>query len=201
MLTEQDTDTFLVEGGGRGPAAAGARAVLNLGCGRKHIEGAVNLDVTPATGPDVVHDLNKRPWPFPDDHFDEVLAHDVIEHLGDPIATLEEVYRVCRHGALVRITVPHYSCSNAFTDPTHRHYFGRFSFGYVTEGHDLSFYTRARFVERACEIIFHPTVLNKLVWRLANRYPEEYERRWAWLFPAWFMSVELEVDKGGVRGA
>lgn len=176
------------------------RRVLNLGCGRRRVSGAVNLDVTSETCPDVLHDLNSRPWPFPDGHFDEVLAHDVIEHLGETIATLEEIHRVCRHGALVRITVPHYSSSNAFTDPTHRHYFGRFSFGYVTDGHDLSFYTRARFVERSCRIIFHPTIINKLVWRLANRYPGEYERRWAWLFPAWFLSVELEVSKGEARG-
>jgi hypothetical protein len=97
--------------------------------------------------------------------------------------------------------VPHFSCSNAFTDPTHRHYFGRFSFDYVTDGHELSFYSRARFVERTCRIIFHPTLLNKLVWRLANRYPAEYERRWAWIFPAWFLSVELEVIKEEARGA
>jgi SAM-dependent methyltransferase len=181
-------------------AATQGHRVLNLGCGRKRVSGAVNLDVTSETCPDVLHDLNSRPWPFPDGHFDEVLAHDVIEHLGETIATLEEIHRVCRHGALVRITVPHYSSSNAFTDPTHQHYFGRFSFGYVTDGHDLSFYTRARFVERSCRIIFHPTIINKLVWRLANRYPGEYERRWAWLFPEWFISVELEVLKGDARG-
>lgn len=169
--------------------------VLNLGCGRKRVNGAVNLDVTPDTGPDVVHDLNSRPWPFAGDQFAEVLAHDVVEHLVDIIGTLEEIYRICRHGAVVRITVPHYSCSNAFTDPTHRHYFGRFSFGCVTDAHDLSFYTRARFIERSCRIVFHPTILNKVVWRLANRFPGEYERRWAWLFPAWFMSIDLVVNK------
>jgi SAM-dependent methyltransferase len=182
-------------------AALVERRVLNLGCGRKHVVGAVNLDVTAETDPDVVHDLNARPWPLPDGHFEEVLAHDVIEHLSDTVAALEEIHRVCRHGARVKITVPHFSCSNAFTDPTHRRYFGRFSFGCVTEGHELSFYTRARFVERSCQIIFHPTVLNKLVWRLANRYPAEYERRWAWMFPAWFLSVELEVIKKDSRGA
>ena len=178
-------------------AATAAPRVLNLGCGRRRVEGALNVDVTAETGPDVLHDLNVRPWPFADDSFDEVLAHDVLEHLSETVATLEEVHRVCRHGARVKLTVPHYSCSNAFTDPTHRHYFGRFSFGYVTEGHDLSFYSGARFAERSCQIVFHPTLLNKLVWRLANRYPAEYERRWAWIFPAWFLSVELEVVKRG----
>ena len=33
------------------------------------------------------------------------------------------------------------------------------------------------------------------VWRLANRFPAAYERRGAWIFPAWFLYVELEVVK------
>src|SRR4051812_33063329 len=78
--------------------------VLNLGCGRKHLPGAVNLDVTLDTSPDVVHDLNRRPWPFPDDSFREVVALDVIEHLDDVIGSMEEIHRVCRDGAVVRIT-------------------------------------------------------------------------------------------------
>lgn len=175
--------------------------VLNLGCGRKRVEGAVNVDVTPRANPDLVHDLNQRPWPLPADHFREVLAHDVLEHLDDVVAALEEIHRVSRDGAVVRITLPHFSCANAFTDPTHRHHFGRHSFACFTDGDDEhSYYTRARFRERALEIVFHPSLLNKLVWRLANRFPAAYERRWAWVFPAWFLSVELEVVKTDARG-
>jgi len=37
--------------------------------------------------------------------------------------------------------------------------------------------------------------VNRLVFRLANRFPERYERRWAWMFPAWFLYYELEVVK------
>lgn len=173
----------------------GDRRVLNLGCGNKQREDAVNLDITDSTRPDVVHDLDDRPWPLPDGQFDEVLAHDVIEHLDDVIGTMEEIHRVCRDGAVVRITLPHFSCSNAFTDPTHRHYFGWFSFHYCTGEHEFSFYTNARFRRRRSEIVFAPTLVNKLVWRIANRWPAEYERRWAWLFPAWFLYFELEVRK------
>ena len=43
--------------------------------------------------------------------------------------------------------------------------------------------------------MFYPTLVNKLTWRIANRYPEAYERRWAWIFPAWFLSIDLEVLK------
>lgn len=199
------TDTASASPPAQAPLAPGATAgltvepegppVLNLGCGRKHLPDAVNLDVTPDTNPDVVHNLNRLPWPFPDGQFREVIAHDVIEHLDDVIATMEEIHRVCRPGAVVRITVPHFSCANAFTDPTHRHYFGRFSFDYVTGEHLFSFYTRARFKRRTSLIVFHRSLLNKLVRRLANRYPERYEQRWAWMFPAWFLFFELEVLK------
>jgi SAM-dependent methyltransferase len=170
--------------------------ILNLGCGNKHRDGAVNLDVTATTGPDVVHDLNVIPWPFPDNQFAEVHAYDVIEHLADVPAVMSEIYRITRPGARVFITVPHFSCANAFTDPTHRHYFGYFSFDYFTEGHELSFYSTARFRMSNRHLIFSPSLSNKVVWRLAKRFPRAYEQRWAWIFPAWFLSFELHVNKG-----
>ncbi|HEX7174423.1 MAG TPA: methyltransferase domain-containing protein [Pyrinomonadaceae bacterium] len=188
---------FKVETRGLHAPAAPRSRVLNLGCGRKHVEGALNVDVTEATAPDVVHDLNRRPWPFPDDHFEEVLAHDVVEHLDDVLATFEEIHRVCRDGATVRLSVPHFSSGNAYTDPTHRHFFGYFTLDCFTEADERSFYTRARYRLRHRQIIFWPTLLNKIVWRLANRYPMWYELRWAWIFPALFLSMELEVVKGG----
>jgi SAM-dependent methyltransferase len=171
------------------------RERLNLGCGRRHLPDAVNLDITSKTGPDVVHDLNCLPWPFPDDHFREVLAYDVIEHLDDFIGAMEEIHRVCRAGAVVRITVPHFSCANAFVDPTHRRAFSYFSMGYVTGENEIEFYTHARFKRLSGRIFFYPSLVNKVVWRLANRYPEAYERRWVWMFPAWYLYFELEVLK------
>ena len=98
--------------------------VLNLGCGRKRIENAINVDRTGETEPDVVHDLNETPWPFPDSSFQSVNVYDVIEHFENVVQIMEEIHRVSRSGARVHITVPHFSCANAFTDPTHRHYFG-----------------------------------------------------------------------------
>lgn len=177
------------------PDPPNAARILNLGCGRKRVEGAVNLDLTPETAPDVVHDLNARPWPFPDGRFEEVLAFDVIEHLDSVIGTFEEIHRVCAHGARVRVTVPHFSSANAYVDPTHQHPFGWGTIDYVTGAAEFSFYTRVRFRLARRQLLFHPSLVNKLLWRLANRWPEAYERRWAWIFPAWYLYLELEVDK------
>lgn len=176
------------------PAIAG-RTVLNLGCGRKHLPDVINVDLTAETSPDVVHNLNQRPWPFANDSFEKVFAYDVIEHLEDIPATMEEIQRISRPGAIVHITVPHFSSANAFTDPTHRHFFSKFSMNYFTHGHPTEFYSQARFHVRKAEIQFYPSLANKLVRRLANRFPEKYEKRWAWIFPAWFMFYELEVIK------
>ena len=59
---------------------------LNLGCGRKIFKNSVNLDRVKLDGVDVVHDLNKFPYPFKDESFDEIKALAVLEHLGKSLA-------------------------------------------------------------------------------------------------------------------
>ena len=39
--------------------------------------------------------------PYPDGHFDVVHAHQVLQHLPDPVAALREMRRVCRRGGVV----------------------------------------------------------------------------------------------------
>ena len=73
--------------------------ILHLGSGLKRMDGSVNVDLVASTNPDVVHDLDFRPWPFEDGAFDEVLAYDVIEHLDDVVATMDEIHRITSHGA------------------------------------------------------------------------------------------------------
>jgi predicted SAM-dependent methyltransferase len=171
------------------------KTILNLGSGRQYLPGAVNVDITPDTSPDVVHDLDTRPWPFADDSFDEIHGIDVLEHLADLLGAMEEVHRIARAGATVKIVVPHFSSPNAYTDPTHERQFGAFSFDYFTGEHLHSYYTRARFLTARRELVFKRGTANKVVTRLANRWPDRYEDRWAWMFPAWFLVFELRVVK------
>ncbi len=169
--------------------------VLNLGSGTKPRPGALNVDVTARTQPDLVHDLDKTPWPLPDSYFNEVHAYDVVEHLRDIPRTMEEIHRVCAPGARVFITVPHFSSANSFTDPTHRHHFSARSMLYFTDEHKLGFYSTARFRQQQALIVFGQSLTNRFVHRLANRFVIPYEERWAWIFPAWFLYFELEALK------
>lgn len=172
-----------------------SRSILHLGSGEKYDSHAINVDRVTSTRPDLVHNLDVTPWPLPSEHFIEVRAFDVIEHLDNVVNTMEEIHRVCKDKAIVKITVPHFSSVNAFTDITHRHYFSSSSFNYFTGDNEFGFYTTCRFLKIRADIVFSPSLLNKFIWRLAQRWPQAYERRWAWMFPAWFLSFELEVQK------
>ena len=170
--------------------------ILSLGSGKnRSILGAVTIDIVSDTLPDIVHDLNKFPWPFDDDTFEAIHCMDVIEHLEDVVKTMEEMHRISRVGARVYIATPHFSCANSYTDPTHRHHLGFFSFDYFTGENQWDFYTRARFRKVKARLHFYGRYKNRHISWLANRYPRFYEEHLTWIFPAWYMSFELEVIK------
>jgi SAM-dependent methyltransferase len=52
----------------------------------------------------------------PDDSFDIVHAHQVMQHLGDPVAALREMRRACRTGGLVAVRDSDYSSSVWFPE-------------------------------------------------------------------------------------
>jgi len=170
--------------------------VLELGAGRdRSVPGAVTVDRVAATGPDVVHDLDVTPWPFADSGFDFVRCKDVIEHVADVVKTLEEIHRVCRHGGQVEVVTPHYSCANSWTDPTHKHHLGYFSFDYFTGGNQWDFYTDARYVLVERHLRFYGHYKNRHWEWIANRWPRFYEEHLAWIAPAWYLKVVLQVIK------
>src|SRR5437660_1237094 len=96
---------------------------LDVGCGNDKIPGAIGIDLVATPVVDVLHDLNKVPWPLADDSFELIRLHSILEHLTDVVSTMNEVYRVARPGATVLIGTPHFSSANAFTDPSHVHFF------------------------------------------------------------------------------
>ena len=46
--------------------------------------------------------------PFPDESFDVVLSHDVLEHVADPEVSLREINRVLRPGGVALVAFPPY---------------------------------------------------------------------------------------------
>lgn len=90
---------------------------LHLGSGPDYLDGWTNVDLVDAYSPDVVHDLEDTPWPFPTGGVDEILANHVVEHISDQTAFWNEVCRVLTPGGACTVTVP--TGLDAAADPTH----------------------------------------------------------------------------------
>lgn len=101
------------------------RHCLNLGSGRDYRkstleEAWVNVDHNTRVNPDIVHDMNE-PLPFGEDVFDHVRLVHVLEHCDDLFHVMEEVWRVSKPGASVKVICPYYTSAWAWGDPTHKH--------------------------------------------------------------------------------
>lgn len=104
---------------------------LNFGCGYSKIHSAHGIEWVNADlygNPDVRWDLNVTPYPWPDEHFDGIVAHHVFEHLEDWWGAFKECARVLKPGGFLDFRVPDESSSSALCYRDHRHVFGLWSF-------------------------------------------------------------------------
>ena len=94
---------------------------LNLGCGENKLQGYINVDKFGE--PDMKHDLECFPWPWEENSVSEILLIHVLEHLGKDtevyFGIFKEMYRICKHGAKIKIIVPHFRHNFFYDDPTH----------------------------------------------------------------------------------
>jgi len=101
---------------------------LHLGSGLKVLKGYTNVDLTNKYGAEVVHNLEKFPYPFKNNEFDEILIDNVLEHLENTIRVMEEIHRISKPEAIVNIIVPHSSGFMAFGSITHKRFFSSGTF-------------------------------------------------------------------------
>jgi SAM-dependent methyltransferase len=158
-------------------------SVLDVGCGAKKRPGAVGLDISADTDADIVHDLDVFPYPLEDASFDEVIMQDVIEHVEDPMRVVAELHRILRPDGRLQLRTPHFSSSLAYGDPTHRHYYSSSAIRYLAQP-GFAHYSSVRFsIEHITLDLWLPFRALGVA-RLANRYPDLYEKYLAFRFPA-----------------
>jgi len=107
--------------------------ILDIGCGKKKIKGAIGMDIVKHPNVDVVHDITKFPYPFPKESFDIVVANHILEHVEfnkDFFGLMDEVYRILKPNGLFKITVPYWKGVHVFSVPEHTRMFSIFYFNY-----------------------------------------------------------------------
>jgi len=156
------------------------------------------MDVLALPSVDVVHDMDRLPWPFQDGTFDLVLMNHALEHVQDVIGTMGEIHRVCKPGAHVVIQVPYFRSVDAFTDPTHKHFFTSGTLDYVIEGTKLAGYRYGGKYFRKLGFWFgwphrSKNPIRQLLKSWIHANPDSYDRYLSRLFEVRAVTWELEV--------
>ncbi len=107
--------------------------ILNLGAGNRIAPGAVNHDIVKHRPEiDMIWDLDKLPWPWIDNDFDEIQAISVFEHLQiSLIEACNECWRILRPGGRLVVKYPMWDGPTTHDDPTHRWYWSDKALDYL----------------------------------------------------------------------
>ena len=170
---------------------------LNLGSGKKRMEGYINCDISEKSNPDLIVDIEKE-LPFEEDSIDEIFMDNVLEHTKNRLKVLDNLYKVCKNGAIIKIIVPYFAHVNSVACLDHYGRFGYRTFDTLDKSKEKSNWwgeetnfkiikKELRFSKRA-KII--PFLFNK-----SNKFKQLYEDYLANIFPARQLEVWLEVRK------
>ncbi len=106
---------------------------VNLGSGKNYLQGYVNVDINPMWKPDRVWDVSRS---IPSDMVgacEEIIAHDVLEHIPDLVSAMTNCLALLKEGGTMDISVPYYLSLGAWQDPTHVRAFNENSWVYYTD--------------------------------------------------------------------
>ena len=97
------------------------RLILGPGPRWQKQQGDIFCDIRPFDNVDVVHDLNKIPWPWPENSFVHVSAVHLVEHLHSLLDFMNECHRVLQPGGSLYLETPLAGVNPdlEFADPTH----------------------------------------------------------------------------------
>jgi SAM-dependent methyltransferase len=155
---------------------------LHLGCGWKHLEGHINVDLWITDATDVICDISRLPWP--DGSAATIDSYHVIEHISHKKIkkTLSEWYRVLKPGGKLILECPHF-------DEAVREYLSG------DESRLLNIFGRQRFEGDTHLYGFNPTRLMQLLEEIGFRKIEEAPPQSSQILDE--PCFRLECKKGG----
>lgn len=168
---------------------------LNLGCGNDIRKGFVNVDCKDFGGNQII-DLDKFPWPLKANTFDYVLANHVLEHLTEVVKVMEEIYRICKPNAVIKISSPHYASDSIYTDPTHKkgfsyRYFEFFSKKLGKVYCDYQFKCNFDILNRRIDFPPHLAFIKPL----AHKFPRFFDTNLSFIFRPTNLKIKLKAVK------
>ena len=169
---------------------------LNLGAGKMPLKGYVNVDRVKFPGIDVVCDLNKYPWPFKNNEFDEIVILGTLNLLDNFLKSVEEIHRISKKGAKITIKSALFPSPTCAQDPLNKTFISLNSFEYFDpRNKGLDYYSKAKFFTRKKTIIVSENKYLKWLSFFPNINQKFYYRFLFLLFPSNTIIHQLETVK------
>ena len=94
---------------------------LDVGCGAIKQKGFLGMDIEPGPLVDIVHDIQKFPWPVPKDICSMILASHVFEHIEPKyrFQFMDECWRIIKPDGQLWIACPYANSVLAMAHPAH----------------------------------------------------------------------------------
>jgi SAM-dependent methyltransferase len=174
---------------------------LELGCGnRKRNQQAIGVDMLDYPDVDIVGDVYEVLASFPIRSVDAVYSYHFVEHVPDVPKLLSELARIVKPNGYVEFVAPHFSNPYFYSDPTHRSFFGLYTFCYFSNEspfarHVPTYGYKAEFRISKVDLIFkstHPFIIRYGIkclvgsfFNSCNYLKELYEENFCYLFPCY----------------
>jgi SAM-dependent methyltransferase len=189
--------------------SGGAPVVLEPGCGRRKRAGAIGVDRIDLPDVDIVADVEQGLDFLPDGCVDEIYARSFFEHMQNFEGLMSEIVRVLKKEGRVFVFVPHFSNPYYYSDPTHKRFFGLYSFYYFVDSKeqlkrkvpDFYFGTKIRILSQ--KLIFDSVfpfrrIMKKAFGRIFNLsrfFQEFYEENLCYMFPCYGIEIVFTKEE------
>lgn len=182
--------------------------IVEIGCGNsRRLPDAITIDISDFPSVDIVGDACEILKNFPDQCIDQFYAWHVLEHLDDAKPLLLEIERCLKPHGLAKFCVPHFSNPFFYSDPTHKTFFGIYTFDYLSAN---GFYKRSlpqyskilqlqvisvhlgfqsirpRYFRHLCKVPF------RYLFNLSPVFQEFYEEFLCWILPCYEVTYVLK---------
>ena len=105
--------------------------ILEIGCSNKRVfKNSICIDINDNNEVDVVGDIYDVIKKFSNNSIDYIYSSHCLEHLKDIDLIINEFSRVLKIEGKMEIIVPHFSNPYYYSDPTHKNFFGIYTFSY-----------------------------------------------------------------------
>ncbi len=177
--------------------------VLDIGCGDNKLKNSIGLDIRRLSGVDIICNIEQG-LPVKTATIDKIWCYHVLEHMSDIESFLKEGKRVLKDSGSIIITVPHFSNTLAYSDYTHKRFFGFYTFDYFSRLKS-KYWSVPTYVSPEClflierkKLVFRNiTFLGKVIeafvnWSEWTAYL--YESKLSWLLPCSEITVSLKIS-------